>query len=281
VFSRRTTSTLRVVQEFLCPRMADHQFNLRIDPAIDGHENTLSYVDSLPMPQDLRLNPYGTGYITQETKITKSSNAQTDPFKNRIFKISNPAKINPVSLAPVAYKLVPISSQPLLASKDSWHYRRSEFCDAPIWVQSTRTESCSRLVTTPTSRPVERVSEAGSRGTKTSRTRTLSCGTRTRSRTTPDLRTSPLCVSQRVTDLQFAMLMSAAESVRIALKPVGFFNYNPTMDVPPSTQAFNNSKSYDPTLQVGADSQEGVQSITDGVKGLRSAEGGSSCCAKL
>jgi hypothetical protein len=40
-------------------------------------------------------------------------------------------------------------------------------------------------------------------------------------------------------------LAKAAESVRIALKPVGFFNYNPTMDVPPSNQTFNQSKLYD------------------------------------
>lgn len=110
------------------------QFNLRIDPAIDGHNNTLSYVDSVPMPQDSSLNPYGTGYMTKETKITTSSTVKTDPLAARIFKISNPSKINPVSLAPVAYKLVPISSQVLLANTDSWHHRRADFCDAPIWV---------------------------------------------------------------------------------------------------------------------------------------------------
>jgi Cu2+-containing amine oxidase len=110
------------------------QFNLRIDPAIDGHNNTLSYVDSVPMPQDPSLNPYGTGYMTKETKITTSSTVKTDPLAARIFKISNPSKINPVSLAPVAYKLVPISSQVLLANTDSWHHRRADFCDAPIWV---------------------------------------------------------------------------------------------------------------------------------------------------
>ncbi|WWC90936.1 uncharacterized protein L201_005874 [Kwoniella dendrophila CBS 6074] len=111
-----------------------HIFNLRIDPAIDGSNNTISYVDSVPMPRDSKLNPYGTGYITEETKITESSTANTDPYKNRVFKISNPSKINPVSLSPVAYKLVPIASQVLLAAEDSWHNRRSHFTDAPIWV---------------------------------------------------------------------------------------------------------------------------------------------------
>ena len=107
------------------------------------------------MRQDKILNPYNTGYITQETKIKKSSTAETDPSKARVFKISNPNKINPVSLLPVAYKLTPIASQVrssfgqdcinladvyqvLLATKDSWHHRRSHFTDAPIWVTKYR-----------------------------------------------------------------------------------------------------------------------------------------------
>jgi primary-amine oxidase len=127
----------RVASGVLAP-YHQHIFNLRIDPAIDGHNNTVSYVDSVPMPYDAELNPYRTGYITEETKITKSGAFTTDPLKARIFKISNPGQINPVSLAPVAYKLVPITSQVLLADKSSWHYQRSHFCDAPIWVTKHR-----------------------------------------------------------------------------------------------------------------------------------------------
>lgn len=36
-----------------------------------------------------------------------------------------------------------------------------------------------------------------------------------------------------------------AETARVALKPYGFFEYNPTLDVPPSNQAFNKSKLYE------------------------------------
>ena len=31
------------------------------------------------------------------------------------------------------------------------------------------------------------------------------------------------------------------EVIKVALKPVNFFDKNPALDVPPSTQAFNNS----------------------------------------
>lgn len=86
------------------------------------------------MEEDEKLNPYGTGYVTKETVIKKSSTLKTDPYANRVIKISNPSKINPVSLSPIAYKLVPIASQGLLAKTDSWHHRRADFTDAPIWV---------------------------------------------------------------------------------------------------------------------------------------------------
>ncbi|OCF32139.1 hypothetical protein I316_06295 [Kwoniella heveanensis BCC8398] len=203
-----------------------HIFNLRIDPAIDGHENTVSYVDSLPMPRDAKLNPYGTGYITKETSITQSGTAQTDPYKNRIFKISNPSKINPVTLSPVAYKLVPIASQVLLAAEDSWHHRRSHFTDAPIWVTKYKDRELF-----PAGDYTNQ--SAGGEGIRdwVARNDNVENG---------DVvlwHTYTFTHNPRPEDFP----IMPAEFVRIALKPVGFCNYNPTMDVPPSNQAFNKS----------------------------------------
>ncbi|KAI5476113.1 hypothetical protein MNV49_000431, partial [Pseudohyphozyma bogoriensis] len=111
-----------------------HIFNLRIDPAIDGHKNSIAVVDSVAMDPDPKLNPYGTGYKTVERIVKTSGTEQTDPQAGRVFKIINPNVINPVSLTPVAYKLVAYPSQGLLAAKGSWHDKRADFCDAPIWV---------------------------------------------------------------------------------------------------------------------------------------------------
>ena len=36
-----------------------------------------------------------------------------------------------------------------------------------------------------------------------------------------------------------------AETSRVMLKPYGFFEYNPTLDVPESKQSFNQSVSYE------------------------------------
>lgn len=47
-----------------------HIFAVRIDPAIDGHANTVTVEDSLPMPMEPTRNPYGNGYEVQSTTIT-------------------------------------------------------------------------------------------------------------------------------------------------------------------------------------------------------------------
>jgi primary-amine oxidase len=43
-----------------------HLFCIRIDPAIDGHNNTVVAEESLPMPISRELNPYGNGYEVSE-----------------------------------------------------------------------------------------------------------------------------------------------------------------------------------------------------------------------
>lgn len=42
-----------------------------------------------------------------------------NPAAGRIWKLKNPSVINPVTLSPVAYKLMPMAHPPLLAHPDS------------------------------------------------------------------------------------------------------------------------------------------------------------------
>ncbi|ORY81302.1 primary-amine oxidase [Leucosporidium creatinivorum] len=203
-----------------------HIFNLRIDPAIDGHLNSLSIVDSLPMAKDPVLNPYSTGYITEETIMQVSGTADADPFKARVFKMINPNVVNPVSLTPVGYKLLPIAGAPLFADKDSWHSRRSDFCDAAIWVTKYKDREywCSGTYTNQSS---------GGHGIK-------SFVARQDNVANEDIvvwHSFAFTHNPRVEDFP----IMPAESARVILKPNNFFNYNPTMDVPPSTQKFNQS----------------------------------------
>lgn len=133
-----------------------HLFNIRIDPAVGGHKNTLVTSDSVIVPWDEKLNPLGTGYVTDEKQIYRAGPVADDYTKGRIFKIINENEINPVSLTPIGYKLVPLRTQVsalflfssslplaesahnllqmLLAQPGSWHAKRSEFADHSIWV---------------------------------------------------------------------------------------------------------------------------------------------------
>lgn len=88
-----------------------HLFNIRIDPAVGGHKNSFVTSDSVVMPRDEKLNPLGTGYVTQEQYAYRAGPVEDDLAKGRVFKIINENETNPVSLTPIGYKLVPIRSQ--------------------------------------------------------------------------------------------------------------------------------------------------------------------------
>jgi len=110
-----------------------HMFSLRIDPAIDGFKNTVYYEDSVPMPEGPD-NPYGVGYVTQQTVIKTSGAADTSVERHRVFKIRNDGVINPVTRKPVAYKLQTVPSQMLLMGPNTFNFKRAEFATRPIWV---------------------------------------------------------------------------------------------------------------------------------------------------
>ena len=105
-----------------------HLFCIRIDPAIDGHKNTIVAEESLPMPMSKEFNPYGSGYEVRQTPITNSKFFDASPMTNLTVKMTNPSKINPVSGKPVAYKFIPSPSQLLLAHPGM---RQSSFIQCP------------------------------------------------------------------------------------------------------------------------------------------------------
>lgn len=114
-----------------------HMFSFRIDPAIDGHKNTVIYQDSVPMAEDSN-NPYLVGYTTNETVIKTSSSAETSVEKHRVFKIRNDSQINPITYKPVSYKLMAAPSQMLLANPKSFGHARAVFATKPLWVTKYR-----------------------------------------------------------------------------------------------------------------------------------------------
>lgn len=125
----------RVAPGVLAP-YHQHLFSLRIDPAIDGHTNSLAIEESKALAVDDPAvhNPYGIGYVAESNYVEREGGHDLDFTKNRAFKIVNENKINPMTQTPVGFKLLPAYSQMLLADPRSFHAKRSEFAQHAVWV---------------------------------------------------------------------------------------------------------------------------------------------------
>ncbi|KAH6693560.1 copper amine oxidase [Plectosphaerella plurivora] len=117
-----------------------HVFCVRIDPAIDGHQNTVVQEESLPVRMDKRTNPNGNFYEVRQTPITTSVGLDAAPFNNRVFKIQNTNKLNSISGKPVAYKITPPATQLLLADPGSTQAKRALFAKHHLWVTKYKDE---------------------------------------------------------------------------------------------------------------------------------------------
>jgi primary-amine oxidase len=74
------------------------------------------------------------GLMPADLTTTSAAQRKAAPEKGRIWKIKNPAVINPVSQAPVAFKLMPMGAPTLLAHAESAVGRRAVFARNHLWV---------------------------------------------------------------------------------------------------------------------------------------------------
>lgn len=111
-----------------------HMLAFRIDPAIGGHKNTLMYQDSVRLPKEPKMNPYGVGFITKQNYVETSGYVDQNPLENREFKIINEHKINPITKKPIAYKIKMPAAQMLIAEESSYNSSRAKFATRPFWV---------------------------------------------------------------------------------------------------------------------------------------------------
>ena len=115
-----------------------HIFCLRADPAIDGHANTVVVEESHTAAPDPETNPAGNLYNIVRTPVTTSTSLDAAPQHNRVIKITNPSKTNPVSGKNIAYKFVPPPTQLLLAHPSSVQAQRAQFAQHHVWVTRYR-----------------------------------------------------------------------------------------------------------------------------------------------
>ena len=202
-----------------------HIFSLRIDPAIDGHVNRLVYEEALPMPRS-DFNPHGVGYSVVQTLVEQSSGLDIDIDRNRTFKIQNTSVRNPINGKPVGYKIQAPPFQKLLADADSFHHKRAEFADHNIYV--TRYHDGELY--------------AGGKYTNQSRggDGVRAWANRKENVTDTDLVVFVQFGLQHITRVEDFPVMPC-ENIQVVLKPVNFFDKNPALDVPPSSQQINQS----------------------------------------
>jgi primary-amine oxidase len=203
-----------------------HFFCLRIDPMIDGNRNTLVQAESVALPET-EDNPFGNAWTVQKSAFEKSTFADAAPEKNRVFKIINESHHNRISGNPVGYTLVPLPSQMLLAGKNSVIRRRARFAEHHIWVTRYRDGDLW----------------AGGQWTEQSMKETN--GVSDYAARNEDVKDEDIVVwhtigmSHSPTPEQFPVM--GVETLSVALRPSDFFEFNPALDVPRSTQAINNS----------------------------------------
>jgi primary-amine oxidase len=111
-----------------------HLFCMRLDTAVDGPENSVVEVDVEPMPAGPD-NPHDNGFRSRSTVLRTEQDARRniDPTRSRTWRIVNPTKPNRLG-QPVGYKLLPQSSPTLLAGEGSWIARRAAFARHNLWV---------------------------------------------------------------------------------------------------------------------------------------------------
>jgi primary-amine oxidase len=112
-----------------------HMFGFRLDMCLDGPSNSVYEVDAVPVPTGPD-NPYGNAFTAQVTLLESESQAQrmAAADKARYWKIVNPGSLNACG-EPVAYKLVPAhASAPLLAQPEAAITARATFATKHLWV---------------------------------------------------------------------------------------------------------------------------------------------------
>jgi primary-amine oxidase len=196
-----------------------HFFNVRLDMSVDGPGNSVYEVDSVPEP-DPALNPHHNAWVTRETLVASEAQGARDWEHStaRYWKVVNPSQVNEVG-SPVGYKLMPRDVVPSMVQKGSAIYDRARFVQHNLWV--TRYDP----------------SELYAAGNYP-----YQC---------PDAQGLPEYVADDApledTDVVLWYTVGAHHVVRpedwpvmpcayvgFMLKPVGFFDGNPALDLPPS-----------------------------------------------
>lgn len=115
-----------------------HLFCLRIDPNVDGPNNTVFMTDVVPSdaPVGSPENFYGNAFYAKRTKLSTTGQAMTDynGATSRTWDICNEGKLHPYSGKPASYKLVSREVPNLLPKEGSLVWKRAGFARHAVHV---------------------------------------------------------------------------------------------------------------------------------------------------
>jgi len=110
-----------------------HVFSFRLDWELDGGSNALYENQIEVLPTDA-ANPQGTQFQSVSRHLTDEASAKRNiaPEVSRNWKVTNPSSLNGLG-QPVGYKLLPQASPPLFANQDSVVVKRAGFGIHHVW----------------------------------------------------------------------------------------------------------------------------------------------------
>jgi primary-amine oxidase len=203
-----------------------HLFNFRLDMCVDGPDNSVYEVDAVRVPPGPE-NPYGNAFTSAATLLASESEAQRPaaPEKARQWKIVNHAATNACG-EPVAYTLLPMAPgfAPMLADDSASVAARATFATKALWVTAFDPEERRAAGDFPNQHPggdgLPRWVAADRPLVDTDVVTWLTVGT------------THFC---RPEDWP----VMSCEYVGFVLKPTGFFDRNPGIDLAPTANGHN------------------------------------------
>jgi primary-amine oxidase len=114
-----------------------HLFNIRIDPMIDGLNNTVieSDIVSLDEPAGSKDNFAGNSFQVKEIPITKETGRPYDYAKDRRWRIVNRSRPHYASGHPAGYSIgLKAGALPLLGQPEGWAGKRAGVFKNTVWV---------------------------------------------------------------------------------------------------------------------------------------------------
>jgi primary-amine oxidase len=196
-----------------------HFFCMRLDFDLDGAENCVYEVNTEAEPLGAD-NPYGNAFYAVSTPLKTEQEAQRiiDPLKARYWKVVNPNVTNSLG-QPVGFKLAPGENVLPFAHPDSPILRRAGFMTKHLWVTPYEPSERYPAGDYPNQHPggegLPKWTEAN------------------RSIENTDLVVWYTFGHHHIPRPEDFPVMPTAYS-GFMLKPVGFFDASPAMDVPPS-----------------------------------------------